>query len=398
MAPGAERAEACAHAERDARAQSPPTTSCARSTASASQISASIPMRPARAPASSSPSPCRSASTSRLSSRCAGQDKPALSVDDQQICVEGLKHGETYSHHAPRRACPRRSTRPCSRTPSSTSMCATAARRCASPARPMCCRRPASRASRSSPSIPTRSKSRSTGSATATCSTTCSAGDFERNLHSYDSRRDRRREGREGLDRRAQGREGAERRDHHRLPRHRGGAHARAWRLSCSPPQPGNVAGDDYGERTTQWFIVSDLGLTAYLRHRRHPCLHQFARDHGAARRRRAAPARAQQRGAGGEEDRRRRHRDFRAGACPRRRRPVAGHARRLGDERRLCLPQSEAVGVRSDRPRRRRARRSARPRCFRLHRARRLPHRRDGACDDAAARRRRRRRSRRDR
>ncbi|HVQ10587.1 MAG TPA: alpha-2-macroglobulin [Methyloceanibacter sp.] len=27
----------------------------------------------------------------------AGQDKPALSVDDQQICVEGLKHGESYA-------------------------------------------------------------------------------------------------------------------------------------------------------------------------------------------------------------------------------------------------------------------------------------------------------------
>jgi len=26
----------------------------------------------------------------------AGQDKPALSADDQQLCVEGLKHGETY--------------------------------------------------------------------------------------------------------------------------------------------------------------------------------------------------------------------------------------------------------------------------------------------------------------
>ena len=26
----------------------------------------------------------------------------------------------------------------------------------------------------------------------------------------------------------------------------------------------GDVPGDDYGERTTQWFIVSDLGLTAY--------------------------------------------------------------------------------------------------------------------------------------
>ena len=27
----------------------------------------------------------------------AGEDKPALSVDDQQLCVEGLKHGETYA-------------------------------------------------------------------------------------------------------------------------------------------------------------------------------------------------------------------------------------------------------------------------------------------------------------
>ncbi|MET0301562.1 MAG: MG2 domain-containing protein, partial [Methyloceanibacter sp.] len=28
--------------------------------------------------------------------------------------------------------------------------------------------------------------------------------------------------------------------------------------------QPGNIPGDDYGQRTTQWFIVSDLGLTAF--------------------------------------------------------------------------------------------------------------------------------------
>ncbi len=27
----------------------------------------------------------------------AGQDKPAISVDDQQLCVEGLKHGESYT-------------------------------------------------------------------------------------------------------------------------------------------------------------------------------------------------------------------------------------------------------------------------------------------------------------
>ena len=38
-------------------------------------------------------------------------------------------------------------------------------------------------------------------------------------------------------------------------------------------------ADDDYGSLATQWFIVSDLGLTAYSRQRRHPCLRQFAGD-----------------------------------------------------------------------------------------------------------------------
>src|SRR4029450_3896661 len=28
--------------------------------------------------------------------------------------------------------------------------------------------------------------------------------------------------------------------------------------------QPGNIPGDDYSQRTTEWFIVSDLGLTSF--------------------------------------------------------------------------------------------------------------------------------------
>ena len=101
----------------------------------------------------------------------AGQDKPALSVKDRQLCVEGLKHGERY-------AVTLRAGIPSVREgdagedpPSSTSMCATASRSCASPARPMCCRAPASAAFRWSASIPRRSRSRSTASATAICST-----------------------------------------------------------------------------------------------------------------------------------------------------------------------------------------------------------------------------------
>ena len=55
-------------------------------------------MRPRRAPASSSPRiwPA-SAPTSRRSWRSTGEDKPALSVEEHQICVEGLKHGERYT-------------------------------------------------------------------------------------------------------------------------------------------------------------------------------------------------------------------------------------------------------------------------------------------------------------
>ena len=70
----------------------------------------------------------------------------------------GAEARRELRHHAARRACPRRSAKTCSRTPSSISMCATGARRSGSRARPMCCRAPASRASRSSPSTPTSSR------------------------------------------------------------------------------------------------------------------------------------------------------------------------------------------------------------------------------------------------
>ena len=33
----------------------------------------------------------------------AGIDKPALSAEEKQLCIEGLKHGERYAHHLARR-------------------------------------------------------------------------------------------------------------------------------------------------------------------------------------------------------------------------------------------------------------------------------------------------------
>ena len=40
---------------------------------------------------------CPSAPTSRLTSRSWARTSRRISVDDQQLCVEGLEHGDTYS-------------------------------------------------------------------------------------------------------------------------------------------------------------------------------------------------------------------------------------------------------------------------------------------------------------
>ena len=98
----------------------------------------------------------------------AGQDKPALSAEDKQLCVEGLKHGERYTITLRAGIAVDGARRRWRSPPTSPSMCATASRSCASPARPMCCRAPASAAFRWSASTPRRWRSRSTASATAT--------------------------------------------------------------------------------------------------------------------------------------------------------------------------------------------------------------------------------------
>ena len=203
------------------------------------------------------------------------------------------------------------------------------------------------------------------------------------------SRRDCRPEGREGVGRRAQGREGAQPGDHHRLPDHGRGAGDAARGLSARGAA-GGCAGRRLRRADHAMVHRFRSGSDRLFGHRRHPCLCQFARVHRPAEGRRDQAAGAQQRGARHQEDRCRRRGGLRAGLGPRRRRSRPGVADRLGRRRRLCVPQSHAVGLRSHRPRRRRARRAERARCLRVHRARRLSHRRDGACDDAVARRRR--------
>ena len=69
----------------------------------------------------------------------AGQDRPAVSVDEKQLCVEGLKHGERYNITV-RAGLPSTVKETLAKTADFSSMFATAARSCASLARPTCCR------------------------------------------------------------------------------------------------------------------------------------------------------------------------------------------------------------------------------------------------------------------
>ncbi len=97
----------------------------------------------------------------------AGQDKPALTAQERQLCVEGLKHGERYAVTL-RAGIPSVVKETLAKPVDSTSMSATASRWRASRASHTCCRAPASAASRSFPSIRRRSRLKSIASATAT--------------------------------------------------------------------------------------------------------------------------------------------------------------------------------------------------------------------------------------
>ncbi len=131
---------------------------------------------------------------------------------------------------------------------------------------------------------------------------------------------------------------------------------AHAARRLLLAAEPGDVPGDEYGERTTQWFIVSDLGLTAYSGP---DGIHAFVNSLATTAPLGGVEVRLLARNnevLADQEDRRERQRRpsspvFRAAKAGSRRRCSSPRRRR-----RLRLPQSEAVGLRSDRPRRRRA------------------------------------------
>ena len=96
----------------------------------------------------------------------AGIDKPALSAAEKQLCVEGFKHGETYKVTL-RAGLPSTVHETLSKSADFSIYVRDRKPAARSPARPMCCRAPASAAFRSSASTRAASQSRFTGSATA---------------------------------------------------------------------------------------------------------------------------------------------------------------------------------------------------------------------------------------
>ena len=183
------------------------------------------------------------------------------------------------------------------------------------------------------------------------------------------------------------GRADAQHRRHHGLSGRPGRRHAGARRLRHG----GAACRRDQGRvRFARHPVVHRFRSRPdrVLRQRRHPRFRAFARDRPAEGCGRGAAALARQRGACAQAHQRCRPRAVRGQPGAWRRGARAGHADRDGHQGRLRVPEPQGAGVRSQRSRRLRPRGARRPRCLRLHRARGLPLRRDGAGDDAVARR----------
>ena len=309
VAAGARCAAALARPARGRRRARAATSSCATSTASACSTTRSMPTPPRRAPASSSPktlpgkrtdfSPFvarRRATTSRRSRR-----------EDKQLCVEGLKHGERYSITL-RAGLPSTVQENAARSrPITTSMCATAARSCASPARPMCCRAPASAAFRSSASIrggegqdlshrrpqPDRHRARrATSSATSTATTA-------------DGSRTRAAQLAWKGELKIESVLNADVTTAFPVDQAIGDLKPGVYVMTAEPDR--RADDEDYGQLATQWFIVSDLGLTAFSGNDGiNVFVNSLASTEAKARNRNPAD-RAQQRSAGDAHDRRQR-------------------------------------------------------------------------------------------
>ena len=152
--------------------------------------------------------------------------------------------------------------------------------------------------------------------------------------------------------------------------------------------QPAGAPKDDSDSLATQWFIISDLGLTAFSGN---DGIHAFVHSLDTAQSKSAIEVRLLSRG--NEELARKRtsaagHVQFEANLTRGEGALAPAMLIATDSNGRLRVSEPQDAAVRPERSRRLRPRGSRRSRCLRLHRARRLSFRRDRAGDDAPARR----------
>ena len=284
-----------------------------------------------------------------------GGDGLAIEPEQRQICVDGVAAWRPLPDPRPRRpAGGRRRGRSPSRS-NSTSTSATARPGSASPATPMCCRPAAAPRSRSSRSTPTRRSPTIYRIGDRGLAVAVRDGNFLRQLDRYRAESIGDETGEKVWEGEIEHPARAERDGHHRHPDRRR-AHRRCepgvYVITASAELP---TANEWGQLATQWFVVSDLGLTALSGSDGiHAIVRSLATAEPVAGAKRP-PRRRQQRRARRGDDRRRRLCPLRPGPCPRHRRHGAAAHRRRDRGGRLRLPRPHALGLRPDRPRRRR-------------------------------------------
>ena len=191
-----------------------------------------------------------------------GQDKPALSVDDQQLCVEGLKHGESYQISL-REGLPSTVGEDLIKTADFSIYVRD--------------RSPSVRLAGKAYVLPKTGQqgipliSVNTDAVKVTIYRigdrnlidSVLGGDFERNLYTYalndiaEEKGEKVWTGELAVEKELNADITTDFPINEAVPQLKPGVYVLA-------ALPANVPQDDYGERATQWFIVSDLGLTAY--------------------------------------------------------------------------------------------------------------------------------------
>ena len=242
------------------------TSACASSTASGCSTTRSIPMRSRRAPASSSRKRCPAgAPISRPSWRSTGIDKPAVSVNDKQLCVEGLKHGQRYQITL-RAGCPR----PCMRRWRNRREFTVFVRD----------RKPFVRFSGKAYVLPRSGQQRHSGAqrqhqrgqAQRLPHRRPQSGrhllgyDFQRNISGYQAENIARERGTKvwSGELAVEQKLNTEVTTAFPVDKALGKLEPGVYVMTATPK---DLVRDDYGALATQWFIVSDLGLTAYSGH-----------------------------------------------------------------------------------------------------------------------------------